>query len=200
MDADHPFAPAAELEKLYAEDAERRTKAGKKDLREALPQGKASDQAAKVVGISGRIVQEAKRVVARAPAAVVEAIRAGTPKVWLRPKLRREVGLRSTFEHIADACLSPRAERRYHCPSMAEPTLKDVLDAIAKMDARLDAKIDAHRAETAAHRAETRQGFAEVEKYVAQHVVSHRSLEERVEKLEARLPAARPSTRAPRRR
>jgi ferritin-like metal-binding protein YciE len=58
--------------------------------------------------------------------------------------------------------------------SMADPTLKDVLDLVSRLDAkidahraetksdlsRLDAKIDAHRAETNAHRAETAKGFA----------------------------------------
>jgi ferritin-like metal-binding protein YciE len=45
---------------------------------------------------------------------------------------------------------------------MAEPTLKDILAAITELRsetkadiARLDAKVDAHRAETLAHRAET---------------------------------------------
>ena len=58
---------------------------------------------------------------------------------------------------------------------MSEPTLKDVLDAISRMQgdlARLDGKVDAYRAETKsdlakleskvdAHRTETAKGFAD---------------------------------------
>lgn len=77
---------ALELEKLYAEDARKRqSDAGKAKgkLVAALPEaGLARDHAARVVGVSGRIVQEAKKVVARAPAAVVDAIRTGTHTVF----------------------------------------------------------------------------------------------------------------------
>ncbi len=134
---------------------------------------------------------------------------------------------------------------------MSEPTLKDVLDAMARLEkgqaeiraematkselAKVDAKVDAHRAETAASRAEmatkselakvdakvdahraetaalraematlrneTQQGFAALDRQLAGHsVITHRALEERVEKIEARLPAPRPAPRAPRRR
>ncbi len=101
---------------------------------------------------------------------------------------------------------------------MSEPTLKHVLDAIAEIAEgqttlaarvdKIDAKVDAHRAETAALRAEmatlrneTQQGFAALDRQLAGHsVITHRALEERIEKIEARLPALRPAPRAPRRR
>lgn len=79
---------ALELEKLYAEDAAKRQTSGlkrgaEKPVPATLPErGEAREKAAKVVNVSGRIVQEAKRVVARAPAAVVEAIKTGTHTVF----------------------------------------------------------------------------------------------------------------------
>ena len=55
---------------------------------------------------------------------------------------------------------------------MAEPTIKDVLDALAKLDAKVDrieartatveAKVDAHRLETA-------KGFGDVDAELAKH-------------------------------
>jgi hypothetical protein len=108
---------------------------------------------------------------------------------------------------------------------MAEPTLRDLLDAIAKLDAKIDAKVDGLRTELTAkvdsfrselgakvdaHRAETARGFAEVHKTLAEldaelarHAdPAHRELEERVTALEraARKPAPRTPARAPRRR
>lgn len=46
---------------------------------------------------------------------------------------------------------------------MAEPTLKDVLNAISKMGARLDAKIEAVRGDVDALRSDVEAGFARVD-------------------------------------
>jgi ferritin-like metal-binding protein YciE len=91
---------------------------------------------------------------------------------------------------------------------MAEPTLKDVLKAIAAMQAQvagLDAKMatkdDLARVETKvdAHRAETKKGFADLEKELDGHSgVVHRRIEKDIETLKRRLPRA--PARAPRRR
>ncbi len=89
---------------------------------------------------------------------------------------------------------------------MAEPTIKDVLDAIAALDvklaARIDAigkpsapipavneklssaidtvcaKVDAHRLETAAHRLETATGFANLVKQLRRADPAERKREE----------------------
>jgi hypothetical protein len=52
------------VRELYAEEAAKRMKAGKGDPVADLPGGLAREQAARVVGVSGRLVQNAKRVVA----------------------------------------------------------------------------------------------------------------------------------------
>ena len=90
---------------------------------------------------------------------------------------------------------------------MAEPTLKDVLDVIAKLDAKvgkLDAKVDAHRAETKADAAtaDTRfdrvdKGLAELDRDLTKHMDVHREIEKDIEALKAR--PARTAARAPRR-
>lgn len=82
---------------------------------------------------------------------------------------------------------------------MAEPTLRDVLDAIAQMRrematktelAKVEAKVDAHRAETA-------KGFAELDRELTKHAEVHRELEKDVEALKRRpaRTAARPTRR-----
>jgi len=59
---------------------------------------------------------------------------------------------------------------------MADPTLKDVLNAVARIEAsmatkaelaKLDAKVDAHRAET-------RKGFADLDEELSGHAKVHR--------------------------
>lgn len=83
---------------------------------------------------------------------------------------------------------------------MPDPTLKDVLEAIAQLDGKvtrldgnvrtLDAKVDAHRAETA-------KGFAELDRELTKHAEVHRELEKDVATLKRRpaRTAARPSSR-----
>ena len=90
---------------------------------------------------------------------------------------------------------------------MAEPTLKDVLGAIAEIRggvARLDAKVtaydarfDALDAKVDAHGAETANGFAELDKELTRHADVHRELEKDVATLKRRPPrtAARPGRR-----
>lgn len=107
--------------------------------------------------------------------------------------------------------------------AMADPTLKDVLDAIdalatttkgdlARLEAnvarvetdlaqvaahvaRLQADVTAHRAETTAHRAETKKGFADLDEELTRHTAVHR--EKDITALKRRPPrtAARPSRR-----
>jgi hypothetical protein len=100
---------------------------------------------------------------------------------------------------------------------MSEPTLKDVLDASARLEkgqaeirsematkselAKVDAKVETVSAKVDAHRAETSKGFAALDEELGGHSErAHRALEERLDKLEARLPAPRPAPRTPRRR
>ena len=98
---------------------------------------------------------------------------------------------------------------------MADPTLKDVLEAIAQLRtetkaelaqfrmetkaelAKLDAKVDAHRAETQAHRLETEKGFRDLDRELTKHADVHRELEKDVQTLKRRpaRTAARPTRR-----
>lgn len=83
---------------------------------------------------------------------------------------------------------------------MADPTLKDVLDAISKLDARVgrvEAKVDKVDAKVEAHRAETAKGFADLDAELSRHADrTHRDLEKRVERLEKQArPVARPARR-----
>jgi hypothetical protein len=97
---------------------------------------------------------------------------------------------------------------------MADPTLKDVLDAIAILraetkedlrgvEARLEAKIEAHRRETSEHRRETAKGFVDLDRELAGHADPvHRKLEEEMaelRKLVTAKKAARPAAHRPRR-
>lgn len=91
---------------------------------------------------------------------------------------------------------------------MAEPTLKDVLNAITKMEARLEAKIEAVRgevegvrADVATHRKETATGFDDLDDELAKHSErTHRKLEARIERLEKRSAPKKVSARPLRRR
>lgn len=88
---------------------------------------------------------------------------------------------------------------------MAEPTLKDVLNAILRLEkgqANLDAKVTALDAKVEAHRGETAKGFATLDKELADHSdPHHREIERTIEKLKKDLatlkgrPAARPARR-----
>jgi septal ring factor EnvC (AmiA/AmiB activator) len=100
---------------------------------------------------------------------------------------------------------------------MAEPTLKDVLRAIAELRTetkgdiaqvrsematkadltKLDGKVDKVEAKVDAHRAETKQGFGELDKELAGHADVHREIETDIEALKRR--PARTAARAPRR-
>ncbi len=82
---------------------------------------------------------------------------------------------------------------------MAGPTLDDVLQAIAQIRsematkkelARIEAKLDAHRTETA-------KGFADLDKELTGHANVHREIEKDIELLKRRPPrtAARPARR-----
>ena len=100
---------------------------------------------------------------------------------------------------------------------MGEPTMKDVLDAITRLEqgqARTDAKVeavrgelaakvDAHRAETQAHRLETAKGFADLDVELADHSDPvHRKVEEAIAELRKDVDALkrRPARPAARRR
>ncbi|MBX3219341.1 MAG: hypothetical protein KF795_02405 [Labilithrix sp.] len=100
---------------------------------------------------------------------------------------------------------------------MAEPTLKDVLGAIARMQGELSevrrematkselaavrAEVAAHRKETAAHRKETAKGFEDLDKELAKHADPvHRKLEARIERLEKRAAPKKVTPRPLRRR
>ena len=85
---------------------------------------------------------------------------------------------------------------------MGEPTLKDVLDAIAKLAtkeelAKLDAKVDSHHAETTTRLKRLEKRLDEVDDDVNAHMKVHRELEKDIEALKRRTPrtAARPSRR-----
>ena len=102
---------------------------------------------------------------------------------------------------------------------MAEPSLSDVLKAIADLGTTvvrevgalrgdvgalrgelgaLRSESGAHRAETAAHRAETSKGFSDIDKELAGHAEVHRQIEMDIETLKRRpaRTAARPARRA----
>lgn len=87
---------------------------------------------------------------------------------------------------------------------MAEPTLKDVLDAISKLDAkieRVDGKVGRVDAKVDALRAEMVQRFDELDAELTLHAKVHRKIEQDITTLKGRPPrtAARP-TRRPRAR
>lgn len=96
---------------------------------------------------------------------------------------------------------------------MSDPTIRDVIDAIQKLNGKvdtLDAKIDRVRDELAAkidrvdakvdaHRAETAKGFLEIDRELTAHSAAvHRRLEDEIEAIKERLKP--PATRAPARR
>lgn len=111
---------------------------------------------------------------------------------------------------------------------MAEPTLRDVLEALSKLAdrveridanmatkselanvrsdvqnvrtdvARVDGKVEAVRADVAAHRAETAKGFADLDLELSKHTDVHRELEKDVETIKRR--PARTAARPARRR
>ena len=73
---------------------------------------------------------------------------------------------------------------------MAEPTLKDVLDAIAKLDAKVDRRVDELRAEMV-------QRFDELDAELTLHAKVHRKIEQDITTLKGRpsRTATRPSRR-----
>jgi hypothetical protein len=115
------------------------------------------------------------------------------------------------------------ARRPGYRTRMADPTIKDVLDAITTLAQRLDRfesatadnfgavrndasalrhDLSALREDVAAHRRETAKGFADLDAELAKHADPiHRKLEERVAALEARTvrKTPRPAARRPRR-
>ena len=82
---------------------------------------------------------------------------------------------------------------------MAEPTLKDVLKVIAEMRGEMATKADLAKLEAKvdAHRAETKKGFADLDKALTQHMGVHREVEKDIEALKRR--PARTAAQAPRR-
>ena len=87
---------------------------------------------------------------------------------------------------------------------MAELTLKDVLDAIAEMRAeskvdlskvqtdlsKMDMRLATVEAKVDAHRAETARGFAELDSDLSRHVDGpHREIEQEIAAIKRRLPA-----------
>ena len=85
---------------------------------------------------------------------------------------------------------------------MAEPTLKDVLDAIAKLSGATKGELTELRRELVAkieaHRAETAKGFADLDTELTKHARVHRELEKDIETVKRRPP--RTAARTPRRR
>lgn len=77
--------------------------------------------------------------------------------------------------------------------SMADPTLKDVLQAIAK----LDAKVDAHRDEAVARFDRVDKQLFDLDRDLTKHMDVHREIEKDVQALKGRAP--RTTARAPRR-
>jgi outer membrane murein-binding lipoprotein Lpp len=100
--------------------------------------------------------------------------------------------------------------------SMAEPTLKDVLQAIAKLDAKVDKRVDEVRSEVedlradvsvlsedvtklrddvTKHRAETKKGFDDLDRELSGHARVHAQIEKDIETLKRRPPrtATRPT-------
>lgn len=99
---------------------------------------------------------------------------------------------------------------------MSEPTIRDVLELLSKMREemvskaelrtvdgkidKLDVRVSALDAKVDAHRAETARGFAELDLELAGHSDEvHRRLEAEIEAIKKRLPAVRPPARRPRR-
>ncbi len=87
---------------------------------------------------------------------------------------------------------------------MADPTLKDVLKAIAEIRgematkddlARVEAKVDAVDAKLEVHRAETRKGFADLDEELTKHSNVHAEVEKEITALKRRTPAAPRATR-----
>ncbi len=111
---------------------------------------------------------------------------------------------------------------------MAEATLKDVMDAIAQLDAKIDRKVDELRRDMATgrdlaevrremvtigalaharkeletkideHRAETKKGFEDLDRELTGHAAVHRELEKDIETIKRR--PARTAARPTRRR
>jgi hypothetical protein len=88
---------------------------------------------------------------------------------------------------------------------VSEPTLKDVVNAIAELRsetkgdlARIEGRLSTVEAKVDAHRAETAKSFAELDRELTKHADVHRTLEKDVEALKARAP--RPPARPARRR
>lgn len=79
----------------------------------------------------------------------------------------------------------------------AEPTLKDVLNAIARLDAKVDRKVDELRADVDDLRHEVKKGFADLDDELTGHSKVHRELEKDIEALKRR--PARTAARAPQR-
>ena len=82
---------------------------------------------------------------------------------------------------------------------MADPTLKDVLKVLAEVRRDMATKADVAKldAKVEAHRAETRKGFDDLDKELAGHASVHREIEKDIEALKRRAP--RTAARAPRR-
>ena len=68
------------LEPLFAAEAKERMLAGKADPKAGLPQGQARDEAAALVNVSGRLIQDAKTVARQAPE-MLPAIESGSKTV-----------------------------------------------------------------------------------------------------------------------
>lgn len=119
----------------------------------------------------------------------------------VRRRFVRGVRLAEQSGHLRrERAACPLAASTGTVKRMAQPTLKDVMDVIAK----LDAKVDAHRAETRADAAKVDarfdrvdKGLAELDRDLTKHMDVHREIEKDIEALKAR--PARTAARAPRR-
>jgi hypothetical protein len=68
---------------------------------------------------------------------------------------------------------------------MAEPTLKDLMKALAALGAELKADIATVDAKVDAHRVETAKGFAALDEELARHAdTAHRDVDRKFDRLE----------------
>lgn len=85
---------------------------------------------------------------------------------------------------------------------MADPTLKDVLAAVQKLVAKVDAMeaAMATKEQVEAHRTETRRGFADLDVELSEHTKLHREIERDIIALKKKTATPRAPARAARRR
>lgn len=140
---------ALEIEKQYAAEAKERMLAGvkrePKDPGEILPQGsedrgpRARDLAAAAVGVSGRTVQDAKKVAAEAPQFI--------------PKIESgEMTLNEAKTRIANPNAAPRRLKRSSLPDAAQKAGWDLRKAVERVERIVnDDRFPSNRRQVAGH-------------------------------------------------